>query len=305
MRKLFHGSLVTIALLASATHVVAQPLGTSESGTYRTEARLQLWHFGNFNQVSDTALEQDVRALGLELRGAYHPDTVPFEVYAHVHYLNWDADRDDSYGVRVGAALDGDVHDFNVFLDRAENRATFDVGETAASAAVTTLSGEYSRRFGDWQPGVEATYERQRFDVAATGGDNDYRAVGANVRYRGFGWKFSPEVGIVAGERVSDNDDESYDDDWWYTQLVFVPIPRLYLSVQYRARTRDYTVQDPLHSNFRREDERPQWSVVSSLKMTDRLTGILYYSNEDAQSSRAGRDFQADILILTLAVKAF
>jgi hypothetical protein len=298
-----HASLLLAASLAVATPLVAQPLGVSEPGTFRSEARLQFWHFGNFNQTSDPALEQDVRALGLELRSAWHPDNVPFDVYAHVNYLNWDADRDDSYGVRVGAALDGEVHDFNVFLERAENRATFDVGDTVSNAAVTTLSGEYSRRYGDWQPGVEATYERQRFDVAETGGDNDYKAAGANVRYRGFGWKFSPEAGFLIGERVSDNGEESYDEDVWYVQLVYVPIPRLYLSAQYRDRSRDYAVRDPFNRNFGRQDDRPQWSIVGSLKMTDRLTGLLYYSNEDAQSTRAGRDFQSDILILSLAVK--
>ena len=303
MRKRIHVSSLFIALLTVAMPLVAQPLGTGTAGTFRSEARLSSWHFGNFNQVSDPALEQDIRALGLELRGAYQPAHLPFEVYGHVNYLNWDADRDDSYGVRVGAAMESEVQDFNIFYDRAENRATSDIGDTVANAAVTTLAGEFSRRLGNWQPGVEATYEEQRFDVADTGLDNVYSTVGANVRYRGFGWKFSPEVGFVTGDRVSDDDEESYDDGAWYAQLVFIPVPRFYLSVQYRDRVRDYTTLDPLHRNFGREDDRPQWIVVSSLKVTGRVTGILYYSNEDAQSTLPGRDFQADILILFLAVK--
>lgn len=303
MSRFIHASLLFIVSLTVAVPLVAQPLGASTPGAFRSEARLQFWRFGNFDQVSDPALEKDVRAVGLELRGAWHPARLPFDVYAHVNYLNWDADRDDSYGVRVGAATESEVHELNVFLDRAENRATFDVGDTVANAAVTTLNGEYSRRFGNWQPGVEATYERQRFDVADTGRDNRYSAVGANIRYRGFGWKFSPQVGFVTGDRVSDDGEESYDDDAWYAQLVFIPVSRFYLSVQYRDRVRDYTTSDPLHRNFGREDERPQWIVVSTLKVTKRLTGILYYSNEDAQSTLAGRDFQADILILNLAVK--
>jgi len=303
LKTLFNASLLFIASLTMATSLVAQPLGASAAGASRSEARLQFWRFGNFNQVSDPALEQDVRALGLELRGAYHPVRVPFDVYAHVHYLNWDVDRDDSYGVRVGAAMESEVQDFNVFFDRAENRATFDVGDTVSNASVTTVNGEYSRRFGNWQPGVEATYEIQRFDVADTGRDNGYRAAGANVRYRGFGWKFSPAVGYVTGEREGDDDEESYDDPAWYAQLVFIPVPRFYLSVQYRDRVRDYTTRDPLNRNFGRKDDRPQWIVVSTLKVTGRITGILYYSNEDARSTLVGRDFQADILILNLAVK--
>jgi hypothetical protein len=301
--RFIHASLLFIVSLTVASPVVAQPLGAGTPGTFRSEARLQFWRFGNFDQVSDPALEKEVRAVGLELRGAWHPARVPFDVYAHVNYLNWDADRDDSYGVRVGAAMESEVQEFNVFLDRAENRATFDVGDTVANAAVTTVSGEYSRRFGDWQPGVEATYEEQRFDVSGTGLDNRYSAVGANVRYRGFGWKFTPGAGFVTGDRISDDDEESYDDQTWYAQLIFIPVPRFYLSLQYRDRARDYTTLDPLHGNFGRNDDRPQWIVVSSLKITGRVTGILYYSNEDVQSTLAGRDFQSDILILFLAVR--
>jgi hypothetical protein len=296
-------SLSLIASLTVAMPVIAQPLGPSVAGAFRSEARVSSWSFGNFLQVSDPALEQDVRAVGLELRGAWHPTRMPFELYAHVNYLNWDAEREDTYGVRVGAAGDNESRNFNIFLERAENRATFDVGDVVASAAVTTLSAEYSRRFGNWQPGIEATYEDQRIDVASTGLDNYYAAAGVNVRYRGFGRRFSPEVGFVTGSRVGDDDEESYDDQSMYAQLVFIPVPRFYLSVRYRDRVRDYTTPDSLQRNFGREDDRPQWNVISTLKMTSRLTGILYYSNEDARSSLAGRDFQANVLILFVAVK--
>jgi hypothetical protein len=303
----FHLVLLTATLAVAATTLAphaasAQPIGQSAAGTFRSEARIQFWRFGNFTQTSDPRLEEDVNAFGLELRGAYHPRNVAFDVYGNVNYLNYATDRKDSYGVRVGALLDGEVNKFNVFVDHASNRATFDVGDTVATAAVTTLNGEYAHRFGDWEPGVEATHERQRFDVGSTGQDNDFTGAGASIRYRGFGWKFSPSVGFFKGHRKSDDNEETYDDNSWHVQLVYIPVPRLYLSLQYRDRTRDYSTNNPLDTNFGRNDKRPQWSLVSSLKINPRFTGILYYSNEDVSSSR-GRSFQDDLVIVTLAVK--
>lgn len=291
------------ATLAVAAPLFSQPIGQSTPGTFRSEARIQFWRFGNFNQTSNASLEQDVNAFGLELRGAYQPVKSPFQVYGHLNYLNYDADRDDSVGVRVGASLDGEVNRFNVFLDHANNRATFDVGDTVATATVTTLSGEYSRRMGDWEPGVEVTHDRQKFDVSSTGQDNEYTGAGASLRYRGFGWKFSPTVGFVKGKRTSDTSTESYNDDAWYAQVAYIPVPRLYLSLQYRNRTRDYTTNVPTERNFGRNEDRPQWSLVSSLRINPRFTGILYYSNEDVSSSLAGRSFQDDLVIVSLAVK--
>lgn len=295
--------LLIAATVAATTPLIAQPLGQSTPGTIRSEARIQFWRFGNFTQTSTRRLEQDVNAYAVELRGAWHPRQSPFELYAHASALDYQTDRDNSYGVRVGAALDGDVNRFNVYVDRASNRATFDVGDTVATAAVTTLQGEYSRRIGDWEPGFEATHERQRFDVASTGQDNDYNGAGARLRYRGFGWKFSPIVGFVSGKRKGDDANESYRDDAWYVQAVYIPVPRLYLSLQYRGRERDYSVRNPTARNFGRKDERPQWSFVGSLRFTPQLTGILYYANEDVTSTLPGRSFQDDLVIVSLAVK--
>ncbi|HKR66193.1 MAG TPA: hypothetical protein VJZ00_20860 [Thermoanaerobaculia bacterium] len=281
----------------------AQPIGQSTAGAWRAETRIQFWRFGNFTQASDARFEEDVNAYGAEVRGAYHPKAVPFDVYGHVNFLHYDTDRDDSVGVRAGMSMDTEVNDFNVYVDHATNRATFDVGDTVSTAAITTLAGQYSRRIGDWEPGVEATHEMQRFNVSSTGQDNDYTGGGASVRYRGFGWKFSPTVGFTTGKRKSDDDVESYDEDAWYVQVAYIPVPRLYLSLQYRDRKRDYSTSDIANRNFGRNDKRPQWSLVSSLRINPRFTGILYYANEDVTSSRAGRSFQDDLVILSLAVK--
>jgi hypothetical protein len=296
-------ALAILITVFSTVPLVAQPRGTSEPSHGRAEVRLQGWNFGNFFQVSDPAPTQDVSALGTELRAAFRPGPSPLEVYAHANYLNYDeTDRESTYGGRIGLAMDTDVHDFNVFVDRAENRASFDIGDTVAVANVTTFGGEYSYTWNKtWQFGAEATKEKQRFNVT-TNEENDYNALGASVRYRGFGYKFSPEVGFVNANRDSEDANERYDDDYWYVQLVSIPISSVYVSLEYRARERKYEIDDPTASNFRRVDDRPQWSFVGSYTFTRRVSGLLYYSRESVESSRPGRDFDSDILILSLIV---
>jgi hypothetical protein len=269
----------------------------------RSEVRMQAWLFDNFFQVSDPSAEQDVSALGTELRAAYQPLEAPFEFYGHVNYLIWDeTDRPNTHGGRVGAARDGEIHDLNVFFAHAQNQAAIDIGDTATTADVTTLSGEYSYRLGDWELGGEALRERHRFEDVLEQ-DSDYTTIGGSVRYRGFGWQFSPELGLTTGGRDSDDRNESYDEPAWYLQLVYMPTARVYLSLRYRERERHYNSALPGDSNFDRFDERPQWTSVGTVQLTERFSGMWYYSWEDVDSSRPSRDFDSSVLILGLEMK--
>ena len=294
--------LLPVALLMSLP-AFGQPSGSSDPGEFRSEARLQAFVFDNFFQASESALEQDVSALGTELRSAFQPAQVPFEMYGHVNYLHWDeTDRKNSYGGRLGFAHDGEIHDFNVFVGGAFNRASVDIGDVVTTADVTTAAGEYSYRLGDWQLGAEGMVEDYRFDDFAEQ-DGDYTSVGASVRYRGFGWKFSPRVGFTTTRLSMGESNESYKEPAWYAQLVFVPHPRVYASIRYRDRDRSYSTTDPGDSNFGRKDDRPEWSSYGSVRLTERFSGTWYYSSQDVTSSRAGRDFDSSLLIFGLLMR--
>lgn len=298
-----HQYLTIAALTLLSVPLAAQPTGRSDPGTYRSEVRLQGWVFENFFQLTDPALTQDVSALGTELRSAFQPREAPFELYAHVNYLLWDdIDRKNAYGGRIGAARDGEIHDFNVFLARSENRASLDIGDVVATADVATFAGEYSYRIGDWQIGAESLLERHRFE-ALPDQDSDYTVLGASVRYRGFGWKYSPRVGFTTSRRDSDDGNESYEEPAWYIQFVFVPHPRVYASIRYRDRERRYTSAGPADSNFGRVDDRPDWSSYGSVRLTERFSGTWYYANQSVTSSRPRRDFDSSLLILGLVMR--
>ncbi len=293
----------TLLMLVCAVPLFAQPIGRSEPGQFRSDIRLQGWVFGNFYYTSDDALKQDVAAYRTELRSGWRPGQRPLNVYTHVNYLVYDApDRDPSYGVRLGVAEETDKQTFNFFIDRAENRASVDVGDRVAIANVTLFGGEYAYRIGDdWQVGGELAHERQRFSIESQQ-ENDYTGLTGSVRYRGFGYKFSPSVGYGIGRRDSVDEGESSEDDHWFAQVAVIPHPRVYMSLRYRHGARDYLVDVPVSSNFGRSDDRPQWTFSGSVRMSDRVSGLVYFSRENMTSSRPDRDVETYYLIVGLAI---
>lgn len=291
-----------VLAVAVCAPLAAQPLGRQGDPPYRFEVRLQSLLFGNFYQATAPAPEEDVRGVGFELRGAYRvwKDT---DLYGHTNFLNFDEEgKKNSYGGRAGLTHDSERHDVNVYLDHGENRSTFDIAGVTDTGDVTTLAGEYSFRVtDDWQLGAEFERDWQRFGRTPER-ENDGTSIGANVRYRGFGYKFMPEVGYVTGSRDVVDETESYDDSYWYVQAVSSPSRRVYLSLAYRDRTRDYTTGDVTSSKFGAEESRGQWTASASFRATDRVAYILYFSQEDTDSSRQNSDFDTDFLLLAVSV---
>ncbi|HEX8172604.1 MAG TPA: hypothetical protein VF824_18860 [Thermoanaerobaculia bacterium] len=299
VRSLF----VLAAAFTLAAPLFAQPRGVRAPHTFGNEVRIQGYLFGNFFQATNPRNEEDVTAFGAEYRAAYRPWTTPTDLYAHVDYINYDDPRRrDSYGGRLGVAYNGEIHALNAYVDRAENRATFDVGDVTATANVTTLGADYSFRVTpNWQLGALGEHQVQRFSVR-TGQENTYDALGANVRYRGFGRKFSPEVGYVTGTRDVDDPNESYDDDYWYVQLAFAPLDKWNARVRFRDRTRSYTTNAITARNFGREDNRLQWMGAVDYRMTRRLTLTGYYTMEDVDTTRLGGDFDTSMFLLGVTI---
>lgn len=297
-KQLFLVSTLAIVLSAPA---FAQPRERRDNNGFRSEIRFAGYVFGNFFQASDPSLEEDVSAAAVEYRAAVRPWATPTDFYANVDYMRYESERrPNTYGGRLGVQHNGDVHAFNVYVDRGENRASFEVGDTTATANVTTFGGDYSYRFlKNWQAGVELTQERERYDVESDR-ENDFTAVGASLRYRGFGRLVSPEVGYVTGERDVVNPDESYDDDYWYVRVISSPLPRLYMSLRYRQRQREYTTNNVAARNFGRADERHAWVLTTNFQFTERVGTLLYYTTEDVDANRPGRDFDRSTLLLGL-----
>jgi hypothetical protein len=298
-------SLVIIAtLVLVAVPAFAQEADREERSDtgLRTELRLNGWMFENFFQASEPASEEDVSALGAELRVAGGGRS-GWSPYARANYLKYDDEGlDSTYGGRVGLALDSNPHSFDVYADHQLDRPTFDIGDVFDRADVTTVAAEYRNRITrSWDLGVEGQFQQQSFQEL-TSKDNEFTGFGASVRYRGFGSIFSPEIGFMMGEREVDDPSETYDQNDTYIQVRSTPVDALYLSVRYRMREREYTTGDPLASSFGRTDDRDQLSLSGDWKLTPRLTLNGYFANEKSDSSREGRDFDTGLYMLGLTI---
>lgn len=293
---------VLFVVAAIAIPLIAQPLNRPNAPAFRQELRLNSMLFGNFYQASSPSPEEDVRALGFEYRAAYRAwkDT---DVYGHLNVLDFDEEgKKTSYGGRAGILLDSERHELNAYVDHGENRSTFDIAGTTDTGDVTTFAADYSYRVtDDWQVGAEAQHERQRFGHTHQR-ENDATSFGANVRYRGFGYKFMPEVGYVTGSRDVVDATENYDDSYWYARVTSSPNRQWYLSLAYRDRNREYTTPLISSSRFGADESRAQWTATASYRATDHVAYILYYEKEGTESSRPGRDFDTDFLLLAVSV---
>ncbi len=280
--------------------VTVPPPAATQPRLFRSELRLSGITFSNFFQVADDEGRERVNAIITQYRGTLKPWAQrPLEFFGHVDFQRYvNLQRENSYGGGVGMNYNGERHQLGAFLDRGENRAAFDVGDQTAIANVTIFGLDYSFRPNKvWEIELDASREAQRFSVE-TGNENDYDALGGGVRYRGFGYKFHPRVGYVVTRRDSRNDSDSFDGNYWYLGFVSAPHRRVYLSLAWRQHTRDYSTSNPASANFGREDDRGQLVFAGVVRVTDRIGLSSYYSRESVDSTRAGRDFSGDYLIL-------
>jgi hypothetical protein len=267
---------------------------------FTSEVRLQWLAFGNFFEAGQGQPGENVDAVGAAYRGFYH-GWRRADLYGEVNTMKFTSiDRKRPFGLRAGARHEDEQQSFDVFLDRGLNRQAFDVGDRTAIATITTLSGEYARKVGrKWEVGGEAMREQQRFDVQTTS-KNDYTRAGVSLRFRGFGYKFSPRVGYDLGQRSVENRVDTYDERYWYVQVTSLPVSRIYLSLAYRAGQRTYTDNpDPLAHHV----SRPQWTGFASYKLTHNLNAAVYYSKDVSRSPLLYRRFQTSFLLFGLTAR--
>jgi hypothetical protein len=168
----------------------------------------------------------------------------------------------------------------------------FDVGDEFDRANVVRLAGEYGYRVTeDWQVTGLAELRREAFDQT-TGKDNDFVSGGAALRYRGWGYAFSPELGVELGERDADDPNEDHDQRDLWLKIRSIPFDDLYLSLRFRVRDREYTVGDPAASNFGREDDRRDVTLAADYTLLDWLGINGYVAYEDADSTKETRVYE-------------
>lgn len=298
-----------LALAFSMLAVVAAPVGAQdrEEGLFgdriEVEARLFGASFDNFFQAPPGAPEDDVTSTRLEARvaGGLREDG-PWKLYGQAAFTRYQGELDDAIELGVGLLRESGPHRLDFFLQRQQDRPSFDVGDEFDRVDVNRLAVEYAHRLDrDWELTGLGSFEDQTFDITA-GKDNELLTVGGAVRYRGWGSEFSPEIGVELGDRDAVDPNEDHDQTDLWLKLRSALTRRLYLSLRYRYRTRDYDIADPLASNAGREDDRQQWVLAANVKTVRHLSVDVYYAYEDADSTKASRNYTTSLLGVGLKV---
>lgn len=261
-------------------------------------ARFGALLFDNFFQAPDGSPEEDVA--GATLEGGLSlalQERRPLRAYAEGDYTLYH-DLDPSAGIRAGVRLEERKQSFDLAVQYLANRPSREVRDEFDRADTLSVYGEYSHRVHeDFELTALAELRHETLELSADK-DNDVYGLGGAVRYRGFGSKFSPEVGFRLGGRDVVDDNEDISQRELFLRLRWVPAPPFYLTCRYRHRSRDYSIADPAASNFGREDARDQLVATADWRRGKALVFNLYYALEDSDSSRSTGNFTTQMLSL-------
>lgn len=301
--------LVGACSVASARAQEETPLDPEERTAQRTslqgrlagELGLRFLRFQNFFQAPDGEPETNVNGLQLRAELAYRLSMDrPLEAYVEAGRVAYQ-DLEDSSRVGAGLRLDGRPHAFDLSLALETDRPILDVGDEFETADVIYVDGEYGYRLtSDWELKGLLEAQDQSFEFTSRK-DNTIHGLGAAVRYRGFGYEFSPEVGLLLGGRDATDVSENHSQNDVYVKIRSVPAPGWYISARYRHRVREYDTDVVTDRNFGREDTRDQLSAVIAYELTEELDVDAYLAHQDAESTLASRTFTTQILFLGLS----
>lgn len=296
-------SLLTLLALGFGLSAGAAPAPAQESPR-RVEVRLRTFGtvYENMFRVAEDSLQRTISAVSADARVSVRPDlSLPLQLYGEGAYTRYETLGGSPEGA-VGARWIGRPHEARIRLSHQDDRPAFDLGEVVRAADVTVAVASYDHRISeDWEAGVEGQFARVRFDSVPEN-DSDLRAVEGRVRYRGFGYEFSPEVGATLGRRSADDPRLESDRIRLFARVVSIPLPPLWISARYRHRSRDYTTTDPAADNFGRSDTGSQWTLSAAYDLSESFRLTLYADHLDMDSSRPDRTFTTSFVQMGLTV---
>lgn len=267
-----------------------------------TEVKLTGQLYDNFFQAPDGEPKESVLAFELGLQLSRELSTPrKLRPYLKLGGIVWEK-LENSGLIMAGLNSSGTSHSLDVSARYLLNRPSLDVGDHFDTADILRFTGVYSYRLSrDIQLNGATFFQSQSFEDQTTS-DNNLWGIGGSVRYRGFGSIFSPEVGFITGERSAEVANEDHDQTDLYLKVRCAPNRDLYFSARLRYRTRDYSVDDALASNYKREDTRKQLALIGVYRFSQQLALDVYYTYEDADSSKDSRIFTTQLIFVGLAM---
>jgi len=178
-----------------------------------------------------------------------------------------------------------------------------EVGDTLGFADVLHASADYSiRPVRVIQLRVLGEMDRQ-WHQRSREWDSHAVLVGGAARFHGFGYWLSPEMGVAAGRRLVELQEEDYDERVLWMTIVSSPTPGVYFSLRFRNRWRDYSSQSPASWNLLRQDDRKDLTLTAHLAIGPRWAWTAYLLHQDADSTKESRVFRTQYLLTSLAYR--
>ena len=265
--------------------------------------RLSGSYFDNFFQAPVNGTETDLLASTAEARLVLRLVNPQATVYARATGTAFDG-FEPSAALLGGFDWSGGRHGVEASAGYQQRNPRLHAGDQPGFADILHGTVGYAFLF----PGnVQLSALGQYYDVTVIPQDANHRSYGAGaaLRYRGFGYRFSPEVGATASRWNAPLDADQYGERVFWLSLRAVPAAPIYLHARYRRALRAYRTADPAARNFGREDTRQHWTVVVDLSLSRRLSWGWYYTYETVQSARADRDFSTQSLTSGLSLRVW
>lgn len=287
---------ILLALLVLVPGAVAgQDAGGGGSPSVGGEVRTSVLSFDNL--VSRNG--EPVNALALRLGGRidWSWDRALDGVRL---YLDGEATDYESFGtspdLRIGVEWRAGRHRFQSTLRREWERPAFYVNDRLDHERSLRLENDWSWRFhDDWEMGASLGGYEERYDLLADKESETWQAA-ASMRYRGWGYTFSPELGVRYRHLDARSDHYDYTQRDVTLKLRSVPARGVYLVFRYRYRIRDYQTSESRDSNFLRRDNRHQFRMEAFWRENELVEWGLYAARENVDSARPGSSFRTTIL---------
>ncbi len=302
-------SILCLAALAAASTAAAQgpeAIGTPRPGRWWTvleaELRVNGSYIANFFQAPAELPGQNVIGGTGEVRVE-----LPFAERRGRAFLRASGTVYDAFdpgaGLILGSRWSAGSHQLEASTGFRWRNPRAELGGEIGSADLYYAGGSYRiRPVRQLELSALADYYRATYAVSTFRNHHVFDA-GGTVRYRGFGYEFMPEAGATFGRLDARLDAEDYGQRTFWIAGSSVPTPPVYVSGRYRNRRRHYATEDDTSSSFGREDTRHQLTLTASVELDARWSWLLYYSFEDARSTRASRTFTTQLLLTGLAYR--
>lgn len=289
---------------ARQENVPAQAVGqvspASASATTEMHLRISGLLADNFFQAPRNAPAIQLRATSAEMRFLLRVPAPRVNVHARASQTFFDGFAP-SVAAVGGFDFSGKVHVLEGTAGYQRRSPRLGAGDQAGFASSIYGTGSYGVKLpGELQLSVLGHYYDIYLHALAT--DSRYYGGGGALRYRGFGYQFSPEVAEVRSSWQSSLPNENYSERTRWAAVRAVPWSPVWLFARYRRDMRDYTTSIATGSNFGRRDTRDHWTVAADVRLR-RLTWSMYYTHEDAVSTRADRSFTSQLITSGLSYR--